>query len=83
MAKKRVDSKNRVRSKTVGFRVSPEEWAEIERLMRISGMSKQEYIMHRLRNTEMVVQANPRVVKAIREEVKLLEDQYDITIKVQ
>ncbi|MFI3175743.1 MAG: mobilization protein [Bacillota bacterium] len=83
MPKKRVDSKNRVRSKTVGFRVSPEEWAEIERLVRISGMSKQEYIMHRLRGEEITVVANPRVVKAIREEVKLLEDQYDITIKVQ
>ncbi len=79
MSAKIRDNKNRWRNKTVGFRVSPEEWEEIERLVRLSGMSKQEYIMSRLENREMVIRANPRVVKALRtqlaEIIKLMQTQ--------
>ncbi len=74
MTKKSVDQKNRWRSKTVAFRVSPEEWDEIERLVALSGMSKQGYIMHRLQNTEMTIQANPRVVKALRQEIQAMSN---------
>ncbi|WP_317855978.1 plasmid mobilization protein [Chakrabartyella piscis] len=70
MSQKAVDQKNRWRSKTVAFRVSPEEWVEIERLVKLSGMSKQGYIMHRLQNTEMTIQANPRVVKHLKKELQ-------------
>ncbi|MFI3116199.1 MAG: hypothetical protein R3Y12_08690 [Clostridia bacterium] len=69
MSAKKYDKKNRFRSKTVSFRVSPEEWVEIERLVRISGMTKQDYILHRLQNLGLTVQASPRVVKMIKEEV--------------
>lgn len=75
MSAKSKDKKNRWRNKTIGFRVSPEEWDEIERLVRISGMSKQEYIMHRLQNTQMTIQANPRVVKALRNEIVALTEE--------
>lgn len=78
MSAKSMDSKNRWRSKTVGFRVSPEEWAEIERLVKLSGMTKQEYIMNRLQNTEMIIQASPRVVKAIKEEVRVIEENIGV-----
>ena len=69
MSAKSLDKKNRFRSKTIGFRVSPEEWEDIERLVRLSGMSKQDYIMHRLQNKEMIIQANPRVVKVLKYEI--------------
>ena len=69
MSVKSLDKKNRFRSKTVAFRVSPEEWEEIERLVALSGMSKQDYIMDRLQNKEMIIQANPRVVKALKNEI--------------
>ncbi len=72
MSEKIKDAKNRWRSKSVGFRVSPEEWEEINRLVRLSGMSKQDYIMHKLTNQEMIVHTNPRVVKALREEIVAL-----------
>lgn len=77
MSKKVLDNKNRWRSKTVGFRVSPEEWQEIERLVRLSGMSKQDYIMHRLQNKEMTINANPRVVKALRKELETISRQLE------
>ncbi len=77
MSAKNLDNKNRLRSKSVGFRVSPEEWDEIERLVRLSGMTKQDYIMHRLQNKEMTIQANPRVVKMIRNELRDITDRLE------
>lgn len=69
MSKKVLDDKNRWRSKTVGFRVSPEEWQEIERLIALSGLTKQDYITQKLKNKEMKIQANPRVVKHLKNEL--------------
>ncbi len=77
MTKKALDRKNRWRSKTVAFRVSPEEWNEIERLVKLSGMSKQEYIMNRLQDKEMNITANPRVVKALKEEMREIAGRFE------
>jgi hypothetical protein len=62
-----MDNKNRWRSKTVGFRVSPEEDAQIETAVRLSGLTKQDYITRRLLCRDVVVQGNPRVCKALRD----------------
>ena len=43
MSAKNVDRRNRFRSITVGFRVSPEEQAELNRAVALSGLPKQEY----------------------------------------
>ena len=67
MSLKNMDNKNRWRSKTVGFRVSPEEDAQIETAVRLSGLTKQDYITRRLLNRDIVVQGNPRVYKALRD----------------
>lgn len=77
---KNLDSKGRWRNKIVAFRVSPEEAEQIDACVRLSGLSKQDYITKRLTNREIVVQGNPRVYKALRnqmaeiyEELKRLE----------
>lgn len=67
MSLKNMDNKNRWRSKTVGFRVSPEEDAQIETAVRLSGLTKQDYITRRLLCRDVVVQGNPRVHKALRD----------------
>lgn len=67
MSLKNMDNKNRWRSKTVGFRVSPEEDAKIETAVRLSGLTKQDYITRRLLCRDVVVQGNPRVYKALRD----------------
>lgn len=67
MSLKNMDDKNRWRSKTVGFRVSPEEDAQIETAVRLSGLTKQDYITRRLLCRDVVVQGNPRVYKALRD----------------
>ena len=69
MSLKNRDNKNRWRNKTVAFRVSPEEDEQIETAVRLSGLTKQDYITRRLMCREVVVQGNPRVYKALRNEL--------------
>lgn len=67
MSLKNRDEHNRWRNKTVAFRVSPEEWEQIERYVQLSGLTKQDYITRRLTHREVIVQGNPRVYKALRD----------------
>ncbi len=69
MSLKNRDAKNRWRNKTVAFRVSPEEDEQIEAVVRLSGLTKQDYITRRLLCQDVVVQGNPRVYKALRNEL--------------
>lgn len=77
---KNLDYKGRWRNKTVAFRVSEEESKLIDDLVALSGLTKQDYIIRRLQCRDVVVQGNPRVYKALRnqmadiyEELKRLE----------
>lgn len=69
MSLKNRDNHNRWRNKTVAFRVSPEEDAQIETFVKLSGLTKQDYITRRLLNRDIVVQGNPRVYKALRDQL--------------
>ncbi|MEJ8728566.1 hypothetical protein WKS99_05955 [Flintibacter sp. HCN-6482] len=69
MSAKNLDNHNRWRNKTVAFRVSPEEDEQIETAVRLSGLSKQDYITRRLLCRDVVVQGNPRIYKALRNEL--------------
>lgn len=69
MSLKNCDNKNRWRSKTIGFRVSPEEDEQINRYVKLSGLNKQDYITRRLTCKEVVIQGNPRVFKALRDQL--------------
>ena len=69
MSAKNRDNHNRWRSKTIGFRVSPEENEQIEIAVRLSGLTKQDYITRRLLCKDVVVQGNPRVYKALRNQL--------------
>ena len=77
---KNVDSKGRWRNRNVGFRVSEEEAKLLDDLVELSGLAKQDYILRKLLNREVVVQGNPKVFKALKhqmtqiyEELKRLE----------
>lgn len=83
MSQKNLDKKNRWRNKTVAFRVSPEEWKQIETAVKLSGLKKQDYILSRLLCRDIVVQGNPRVYKALRNELaKVLEQLQHISSNV-
>ena len=62
MSLKNRDNHNRWRNKTVAFRVSPEEDAQIETFVKLSGLTKQDYITRRLTGKD--------VCRAIREFTK-------------
>ena len=69
MSLKNRDEHNRWRNKTVAFRVSPEEDKQIETYVRLSGLTNQDYITRRLTHRDIVVQGNPRVYKALKNEL--------------
>lgn len=66
---KNLDNKGRWRNITIGFRVSEEEGRLIDDCVRLSGLSKQDYITRRLLCRDVVVQGNPRVYKALRNQM--------------
>ena len=67
MSRKVTDAQGRWRSKTVSFRMSPEENALLDSYAQLSGMTKQDYIIARLLQKEIVVHGNPRVYKALKD----------------
>lgn len=69
MSAKNRDEHNRWRNKTIGFRMSPEEAAQLDTAVRLSGLTKQDYITKKLLDRDVVVQANPRVYKALRSQL--------------
>jgi len=69
MSAKIYDGQGRWRSKTVGFRISPEEDAILEKAVAMSGLTKQDYIMKKLSNRDVVVVGNPRVYKNLRNQL--------------
>ena len=69
MSAKNLDSKGRFRSRTIGFRVSPEEEKLINSAVALSGLTKQDYIVKRLLCRDVVVQGNPRVYKALKNQL--------------
>lgn len=69
MSLKVYDGQGRWRNKTVAFRISPEEDEQLETAVRLSGLTKQDYIIRRLQDREVVVQGNPRVYKMLRNEL--------------
>ena len=67
MSAKNLDKQGRWRSVNVSFRVSPEEDQLLETFVKLSGMTKQDYITSKLLCKDVVVQGNPRVYKALRD----------------
>lgn len=66
MSAKARDEHNRWRNKTVAFRMSPEESEALDRMIALSGLTKQEYITRKLLNKDVIVRGNPRVFKALK-----------------
>lgn len=53
----------------MAFHVSEEEGKLIDRCVSLSGLTKHEYIIRRLQCRDVVVQGNPRVYKALRNQM--------------
>ncbi len=72
MSAKNLDVKGRWRSRTVAFRMSEEEWEQLDTFVRLSGLTKQDYMIRRALHTEIRVIGSPRVYKALRNELKTI-----------
>lgn len=69
MSAKVKDDKNRWRNKTVAFRMSPEEAEQLDTLANLSGLTKQDYLIRRVLQKDVVVMGNPRVYKMLRDQL--------------
>lgn len=72
MSEKNLDNHGRLRSKTVAFRMSPEEANLLDRLVIISGMTKQDYIISKLSDTTVEVVPSSRMQKGMEEAMLLI-----------
>ena len=79
MSKKVFDTQGRWRNKIVAFRMSPEENAMLDKLVSLSGLSKQQYLIQRVLQKDIIVKPNPYVHKCLSKQlhyfINLLENQ--------
>ena len=75
MTAKTMDNHNRWRSKTVAFRMSPKEADQLDAFVQMSGLTKQDYLIQRALQREVVVQGNPRVYKGLRIQMEAIHKE--------
>ena len=72
---KSLDNKGRWRNVIISFRMSPQERDDLNVRVKLSGFTKQDYIIKRLSERDIVVQPNTRVYKALRNQMaEILEE---------
>lgn len=70
MSAKNRDEHNRWRNKTVAFRMSPEESNELDMKVKLSGLTKQDYLINRALQRDIVVVSNPKVYVALKKKLE-------------
>ena len=75
MTKKNLDTHNRWRNRQVAFRLSPEEAELLDTKVRLSGLTKQDYIIKRLLDREIVVIGSPRIYRMLKYELEAVLSQ--------
>lgn len=66
---KNKDEKGRWRNVIVSFRMSPEERDDLNARVKLSGLTKQDYVIKRLLEREITVIPSSRLYKAMREQM--------------
>lgn len=69
MSAKNVDNKGRLRSKIVSFRMSPEEANLLDGFVLISGINKQDYLINRALQRDVIINYSPRLEVGIKKEL--------------
>ena len=85
MSAKNLDSKGRLRSRVVGFRMSESESKELNLKVAASGMNKQDYIIESLLKRNIRIVGGRKVIRevqmqleAILEELQFMDENTDI-----
>ena len=89
MSEKSLDRNGRWRNVVVAFRMSRAESDMLNRMARLSGLTKQDYIIKKLLNHEVLVERSPRTYKALKdimtgiyEELCRMEKAEDFSIEM-
>lgn len=69
MSHRNNDKQGRFRSKVIAFRVSPQENSVLERKVFLSGLTKQDYLIHCMENKDYIVLGNPYVYRSLKREM--------------
>ena len=75
MSDRKLDSKGRWRSRVVAFRVSDEEAELLNRLVDISGLTKQDYLIKRTIDHKVVVKGSIRVFGALKAQLTYVYEE--------
>jgi len=75
MSAKNVDNHNRFRSRTIGFRVSPEEDELINIAVSLTGLTKQDYIVSKLLDRTINVRGNCKIHRAVYDRLTEVLDE--------
>jgi len=75
MSEKIYDGQGRWRSHTIAFRISPEENDDLNNRVKLSGLTKQDYLIRRMQKRDVIVQGNPRVFKALRNQLAMVLEE--------
>lgn len=66
---KNLDRKGRWRNVIVSFRMSPQERDDLDIRVKLSGLTKQDYIIKRLLERNVIVHPSSRLFKALRNQM--------------
>ena len=69
MSKKNRDRRGRWRQRTVAFRASDREIEELNEMVFLSGLNKQDYLIKRVLQKDIVIIGNPRVFKRLKDKM--------------
>ena len=90
MSVKCNDRQGRWRNRTVAFRASDAEVRELDALVALSGLSKQDYIMSRLLERDVIVVPSSRVQRALEDvsrdiliELRRLNDAHELPVELR
>ena len=76
MSKKNCDNKNRLRSRTIAFRMSPEEEAELDQRVKLMGYrTKQDYMIEAVLHNEVRAIGNPLMLIQFRQVLSQIESE--------
>ena len=73
--KTRLDGKGRYRNVTTAFRMSQAESDLLNSKVRLSGLTKQEYILRRCFEQDIVVKGSSRIYIVLKKEMKLMIEE--------
>ncbi len=75
MSEKGKDSQGRWRCKIIAFRVSPEEDELIETVIKMLGVTKQEYLTSNMMKHVLKITPSPRMFKGLRDTLKKIVEE--------